>query len=738
MDRVDRIFAQKQALCDSGIGFNPKNIRLELLKEPGFAQRSFMQRKARLVEATLENVQVKLFPDELLAGTFCGTWVDATYNTYEERRTYGNMNHEYDRRNKMCIADAKTVYFSKAREMTDEEVTDPDTSRWAWGHSCGGFPRILEMGYEGIAAEAERRIEEMTASGAVDVEKKEFWEAVITCSRAVCSLSNRYADALEEAAKETSCEVRASELRQMALNMRNVPAYPARTFYEALQSVWFSFMCCVRFNGTDLGRFDQYVYPYYKSDIEKGILTEAQAEELVGNFFLKCFENYAAEPQNSGLHPSIMLCGLNADGKDGTNPVSYMCMRMTERFKVPTPKISVRINEQTPRQVFEIAHRMLLQGINMPDFYFDRVIIPAYERIGVPFADAVAYAQSICEEVSLAGISEECTNEGIHCDVHDKVKLAMERVIDGASAETFEAFMQLVEEEIRTCVQEEKVFHTRQTEKICRFGPQPLHSASIVGCLESGKDIMAGGAKYNNTGSLIGGLATAADGLYAIKQLVYEEKRLTMHEFYRIIQSDYAGEDYLRMEIIHKFPKFGNDDDRVDSIAMRLFDIYAEEVEKGFNSRGGRYKVGAWASAHRSWHPATPDGRRQGDAFATNISPTPGRDFKGVTAAIRSGTKINMKICTAGAMLDISMSPDCIRGEYGVDILKQIVSVYGELGGGAMQFNIVDAQMLKNAQVDPSQYRNLMVRVWGYNDYFTVLPKDRQDHIISRTVHGSI
>jgi len=737
MDRLDRIFAYKQELARINEGFNPDGVRLDLLSEPGFAQMTFMKRRARLIEATLQNVKVRLFPEELLAGTFYGTWVDADFTTYEERRTYGNMNHEYDRRNKMRLADI-TEYVSKAREMTDEEVRDPDTARWNWGHSCGGFPRILEMGYEGIARDAEARIAAMQASGTVDPEKIEFWEAVITSVRAVCALSVRYADALDKESEAAQDEKRRDELIALASVMRRVPARSAETFHEALQSVWFSFMCSVRFSGTDLGRFDQYIYPYYRKDIDSGILTESQAEELLGSFFLKCFESYASQPENAGLHPSIMLGGLNADGKDGINDISIMCLRMTERFRTPVPKLSVRINEQTPDEVFSVAHRMLLSGINQPDFYMDRVILPAFERIGIPFADAVQYAQSICEEVSLAGISEDCTNEGIHCDVHDKVKLAMERVAKGERADTFEAFFAIVEQEMRKNIQQEKEFHTEQTEKIRRFGPQPLHSAGIVGCLESGKDIMAGGAKYNNTGSLIGGLATAADGMYAIRKLVYEDKRLTMAEFYRILEDEFTGQEFLRAEILHKFPKFGNDDDRVDDIAVRLFDIFADEVEKGVNSRGGRYKVGAWASAHRNWHGATPDGRRRGDAFATNISPTPGKDIKGVTAVIRSGTKINMRCCTAGAMLDVAMNPSCIRGENGAEIVKQIVTVYGNLGGGALQFNIIDSEMLRRAKEDPSKYRNLMVRVWGYNDYFTALPEDRQNHIISRTIHGSL
>ena len=736
MDGLDRIYQRIRQQITQGSSFFADGKVIDLLAEPGFAQMSFMKRRARAVEVTLENVKVRLFPDDLLAGTFLETWVRLIQTTLDERLRYADMGFGYPARNNRYV-DGKAIYSSSPLHMTKDALLDPESGNFWWGHSCSGIRRILEMGYEGIAQDAERRIAEMYASGDVDPDKIEFWEAVCTCVRAVCKLSRRYADALDAEALSAD-ETRAAELRQMAQNMRRVPAQPAETFWEAVQCIWMVQMVGCRFNGIDIGRMDQYLYPYYQRDLEKGILTPEQAEELVGNFFLKCYERYAAQPSNAGLHPAIMLGGLNADGKDGTNAVTFMCLRATERFSTPTPKVSVRINEQTPDEIFQIAHRMLLKGINQPDFYADRVILPAYERLGVPLEDAVEYAQSVCEEISLAGLSEDCNNDGPHCDVHDKVQRAMGRVAAGEKADTFEDFLAIVEEEIRACLLEKMAYHIEQTQKLAAYHPLPLHSAAIVGCLESGKDVLAGGAKYSHTGSVIGGLATAADGLYAINRLVYEEKRLTIPEFYQILLDDYQGNELLRLEILNKFPKFGNDIPQVDALAARLFDVFADELEKHSNNRGGKYKVSAWASEYRSSYMATPDGRKQGDTFAVNISPTPGRDTKGVTAVLRSGTKVNMRICTGGAMLDVAMHPSCIRGEHGPMILKQIVTAYGQMGGGGLQFNVMDADVLRQAQENPAQYRNLMVRVWGYNDYFVALPKHKQEHVIARTIHGSV
>jgi formate C-acetyltransferase len=428
--------------------------------------------------------------------------------------------------------------------------------------------------------------------------------------------------------------------------------------------------------------------------VEAGILTEERAEELVMHFLLKCFESYvAAGVKNAGSHPSIMLGGLDAAGKDSTNPITLMCLRYTERFGTPGPKMSVRINEQTPNEVFEIAHRMLLKGLNQPDFYSDRNILAAYCRMGVPMEDAVTYGQSVCEELSLGGLSEDCTDSGVHCYLHHYLMKAMRRVAKGEDAPTFEDFQKMMDDELRASIRKTVQAHITQTALLGKVMCQPLHSAGIVGCLESGKDIYRGGAKYNNTGSYIAGMGVATDSLYAIRRLVYDEKRLTMAEFYDILQKNYEGHELLRQEILNKFPKYGNDVDEVDCYAVHLFDVFREEIKKHENSRGGRVKVGAWASGHGSY-PATPDGRRCNDPIATNISPTPGRDVKGATAIVRSATKLDLSDVTAGGMIDISMSPSVLRGEGGVMILRQLVNTYADLGGVGVQFNVADTEVL--------------------------------------------
>lgn len=426
-----------------------------------------------------------------------------------------------------------------------------------------------------------------------------------------------------------------------------------------------------------------------------------------------------------------MLCGVNADGKDGTNELTYMCLNATRHVAAPVPKLSIRLNDQTPDEIWELAHQMLSSGLNMPDFYNERVIIEAYRRHGVPYEDAVRFAQSVCEEVSLAGISEDCTNDGIDLHTHRVVVDVMRQC--AAKEVDFDGFMRMIEEEIRRQLRLDVDFHNIQTEMLGHYVPQPLHSATIEGCIASGKDILQGGARYNNTGAKFRGVATAANSIYAIKRLVFDEKRLTMGEFLTILENNYEGHEALRAEILAKFPKYGNDQEEVDCYAAMMFDVYADELSRHTNSRGGCFKVGAWATGYVDQFMATPDGRKQGDSIAVNISPTPGTDRKGATAVIRSCTRIRQEACSGGSMVDVTLPPASIRGPKGVQVLRQLVETYCALNGSAIQFNFVDSAMLTRAQEDPAAYSNLMVRVWGYNDYFVSLNEGMQRHILNRT-----
>ena len=703
---------------------------INMFESPAYANASFMKRRAMYVEKMLSSIELRFFSDELVVGSIMGVFPRMIAETYEERKVYARLSLAFPARNTVY---GTNDYTRDNRCLSDEELHNTERGRWSWGHSCFGLQKILTKGYLSIAQDAEKQIADMQASGQIDLQKIEFWESVSACCHAVINYAERHAVALEAMAADAPNSMRRDELLRLAARIRRVPAFPASSFAEAVQSTWFSFMCHIMFSGTDLGRLDQYLYPYYAADIEKGILTAEQAQELLDCMWVKFTEWRRWHPHDRGSHPSIMLAGVNADGQDGTNAVTYLCLNATRHVGAPTPKLSVRVNEQTPSELYELAHDMLTSGLMMPDFYNERAIINAYAQYGIPFQDAVCFSQSVCEEISLAGISEECTNEGPHIDLHDLVMLSL-RKLAGQNV-SFDQILSQVDAEIAEKVRTEVDFHNEQTALLCHYLPQPLHSATIEGCVESGKDIYAGGTKYNNTGSAISGIATASNSLYTIKRLVYDEKRLTIPQMLDILDHDYQGNELLRTEILSKFPKYGNDDQDVDQYAVRMFETFSDELGKYRNSRGGVFKVGAWASEFRSNYPATPDGRKRFDSFAVNVSPTPGTDQQGATSVIRTTTKLGLNRCTAGGMTDVTLSPSCIKGENGADILRSLVQTYCQLDGCGLQFNLVDSAMLENAQKYPHKYKNLMVRVWGYNDYFVSLPDDMKRHIVDRTKH---
>lgn len=698
---------------------------LNLMARPEYANASFMLRRGMLVDALLEEMEIIIFPEDRLFGSFLGGIPQQITESYEERKAWADMSLAFPARNTVY---GTNDYCYENRRLSENELHNPNMGRWSWGHSCYGLEVILKKGYLGLIEEAEAHL----AAGEGDLAQREFWQSVSMACRGVIRHAERHADAIAALREAESDPIRQAELAEAEACVRRVPAHPVRSFYEAVQATWFSFMCHYLFNGTDIGRLDQYLYPYYEQDIQSGALTAEKAQELMDMLWLKMYEMQLLVPDNRGIHPSIMLAGVNADGKDITNPVTYMALTATRHIGSPNPKVSLRINEQTPEDIFHLAHEMLSSGLNMPDFYHEKAVLSAYERIGVPYADAVCFAQSVCEEVSLAGISEECTNEGPHIDLHDLVMRAMRRCsTDGAD---FETLLARVEEEIQIKVASEVEFHHQQTAKLAHYLPQPLHSATIAGCLDSGKDIYAGGAKYNNTGSVFSGAATAANSLYAIRRLVYDEKRLTIPQFLAILDADYQGYESLRAEILTKFPKYGNDVDDVDQYAVRMFRVFANELEKYRNSRGGVFKIGAWASEYRSNYPATPDGRKRWDSFAVNVSPTPGSDAKGATAVICSAAKLGICRCTAGGMVDVTLPPSALQGENGVQVLRQLIEVYCRMGGSAIQFNFIDRALLEKAVADPLQYRSLMVRVWGYNAYFVTLSPSMQKHLMDRAM----
>ena len=410
-------------------------------------------------------------------------------------------------------------------------------------------------------------------------------------------------------------------------------------------------------------------------------------------------------------------------------------MEATERLGLIDPKWSIRVHKDTPDEFLRKACEVIKSGRYQPGIYYDEAIIPALTRTGIPLDDARDYTNDGCSELLVQGKTNPWAFEA-------KVLLlkCLERAMEDLEEyESFGDLMEALKEEISQAVEMAVSSCNILQSAIPMISPNPFVSATVEGCLEKMKDLTEGGAVYNSAAVCASGVADTADALAAVKKLIYEEGRVGKRELLDALHGDFEGQERLRLMLLNRAPKFGNDDDYVDSIAAEIVEHTSREVDKHRNPRGGRYILGLFSYgcyiSHGLVTGATPDGRKAGAGISPNFSPAPGRDLKGPFAAMKSTAKINQLLTVNGTALDVALHPSALRGPGGVDKLVGLLKAFGELGGMQVQFNVVDAEVLKAAQREPERHRNLTVRLWGFPAYFVRLPKEFQDHIIARTDH---
>ena len=627
------------------------------------------------------------------------------------------------------------------------------------GHLVPGHKRVLELGMEGIAEWAERRLKELD-SGERDYQHKEdFLEAVQVAARAVIDHSNRYADLAEEMAGEAEGE-RKTELEDIAERCRRVPAKPPRTFMEALQSIWMTQVAmCISYGMAEilsLGRVDQYLYPYYRADLEAGRITRERALEAVEDFYVKLatflimlveIGKETASEMGVGSN-TITIGGMDREGNDATNEVSHLLLEANENLRALANNLCVRISSKTPRDFLVKAcesHRFT----SGQAFFNDEVIVDELVKDGYSLEDARDYSIVGCVEptstgssfactagndISLAGVLEMALNEG-------RVLLSGGRV--GAATpdpRTFESF-----DEVKEAFLEQLAFNVDKLVRAVEMKdkayaeafPSPLVSATLEGCLESGEDMTRGGARYNY-GSITGrGLGTVANSLAAIRWAVFEKGMLSMEELAHHLGCNFRDAEPLRQELLTKAPKYGTDDHRADELARWVTESFCEEVRRHKCSRGGFYRPGIFSYgvhvADGMSLGATPDGRKAGEPVSNGISPVNGTEFRGPTAVMQSAASAGCALLSDGTALNLRFSPSLLKSEENEDKMASMIEAYFALGGRHAQFNVVDTATLKDAQAHPERYPDLVVRVSGYCAYFTDLGRSIQNDIISRT-----
>ncbi len=632
------------------------------------------------------------------------------------------------------------------------------------GHLIAGHHKIINVGYGAIRKQAQDWLDAHYGNIMGDDSRRYlFYSAVVINCDACITYIRRYGDAVLEKAKVCTDPERKAELEKMAESLYWISENPARTFWEACQaSLMYTLLMyannCVAFS---IGRFDQFTYAQYKHDMDNGLLTEDQAQEIVDAYFLKVNNLYAGAPQllvhmigaNSYQHTTIG--GQKSDGTDATNPISYMVLESIARLKLHDPTISMRVCKTTPKELWELAVETTKIVGGLPLFQNDDVIIPGLMREnGYTLEDARQYAIMGCQEIVGPGMEYPCANGNTapYSSLNYGVVLDMaindgKNPFNGAQSRLHTGFLYEMNsiEEVREAMRKMveylmtlQVSIDNYTDLLQQYhGTEVLISISMEGCMESGKDCTWGGCKYNSYGGTATGLATIADSLTTIKYMCFDKKLCTTRELYDAVMANWKGYEVLRQRIINEVPHYGNGDPYADMEMKWIADTYYNACKLCYSTRTTNYKAGMYGASdhvtqgYTTW--ATPDGRRTGEPIADAASPVQGRDQHGPTAVFESSVCYDHTKYMDGLAVNLKIHPSALNGQDGIDKLRDMTYAYFENGGMEVQYNVVSVDVLRAAQKEPEDYKDLIVRIAGYSAYFVELSTDCQNDLISRT-----
>lgn len=760
----------------------------------------FMKKRALGLKAILDRMQLYIGEDELLVGGIAGrpkcapifpeysvNWLQRELND-DPIALSGRPGEPFsispeDRR--ALLEDV--IPFWKGRTQEDYLKAIMPGEMWdvifrmkcvdiAWmilagdGHTIPDYGKVLRVGFGGIMDEARQALEGLDNLNPESVDKAIFLQSVLITSQAVIDLAHRYAAlALEQA--EAAPPQRRAELTAIAAALTRVPEHGARSFREALQSLLLAHLVVqIEGNGhsISIGRLDQMLLPYYRADIEAGFLDEAQAFELLNCLWLKLGEvvklrdwegtkSFVGNP----LFQNVAIGGQTAQGGDAVNDLSYLCLYCTRMLKVSQPSLTARWHINTsPRFVLSCAET-IATGVGMPAMFNDEAIIPAMLSAGYEYQDAINYGITGCVEPSphglicgrlggcfcnLAKILEVTLNDGRDpatgmCPLKGDGDLSQMTSYTQLEA----AFKKQLDFYLNLHVRADNMVDDLIAQKLC----SPYLSSLIGDCISRGREIKAGGAKYDFTTSQEVGLAVVANALAALKKLVFEEKALTPAQVKHALDTNFDDQstqptgEAIRLLLVNRAPKYGNDDDTVDRIAAEVMGYWSREKRRYHNSRWGKGPIGctfvtstATVSSNVPMGAlvgATPDGRRAGEPLSEGVSAYRGTDTQGPTALINSVAKLPNHLVVGGQLLNVKINPAFIQGEWGLRRLVDLIRGFFVQKGFHIQFNVVSTEILRRAQREPEKFRDLIVRVAGYSAYFVMLDKSVQEDIIRRT-----
>lgn len=737
--------------------------------------------RAKSLKAALEQIEISAEPEELIVGNRTAgvrygvvfpesgsTWVDKEFETLPTRPQDRFNVHPED----IDIFRKVIKPYWKGKSLEDilaerygkeideiAKVVKINQKDHAQGHICPNCVKWLKLGPKGIQEEAEEKRK------SCEEEHKDFYESVRITMEGARNFMMRYHDLMMDLASKEADKEKKESILAVAENCKNLSKRPPQTFHEAVQSIWFLFVILqMESNASSFspGRLDRHLISYYTKDLEAGNLTKQSALEIIECLWLKFNEIVYMRNSHGAKYFAGFPIGFNVavggqdeNGKDYANDLSFLFLQAQKHLGLPQPNLSVRIHEETGDDLLKEAVRTVAKGSGMPQFFNDKAVIPSIQELGISEKDALDYAIVGCVELTTQG-----NNLGWSDSAMFNMNKALEAALTGGvclltgesfapdygNLEEYETFEDL-EEAFRHQIDyfmDKMLLACEEVEKAHIYLlPSPFLSSVIDHCMEDGIDVTAGGAKYNLSGIQMIQVANLADSLAAIKQLIYDEKKVEKGEMLEALKHNFEGYEFLRAMCLNKVPKYGNDVDWVDAMGTKWAEYFKNRLRTFKNYRGGPYHTGMYTvSAHVPMGEnvgAAPDGRRAGEPLADGgMSPVYGRDVNGPTAVLKSVSKLDKSLTTNGGLLNMKFLPEFFKNEAGIDKFAGFLRSFVDLEIPHVQFNVVRKEDLIAAKENPEQYRGLTVRVAGYTAYFTELADELQNEIIARTSYGDI
>ncbi len=775
IQRSERFRLLKQELLSTPVYLCPERALLvtEFHKHHDDPSDHVMVRKAKALRYLLHHKSVRIYPHELMVGNVGSRRISALMQPelagvfmsedllWIDRRKTTPLRISW--RDRMRLL-AEVIPYWLTRNMNYRAFKDRRhllryvgeqlnpvyyliNEAGGIGHFLPGYEKMIRLGVRGF-------LEEMKGK------EGPLYEAARIACEGLVDFAVRLSSEAERMAELERDAGRAGELKEIARICRKVPAGPAETLHEALQSLWLTHLAVnleSLNSAVSFGRVDQFLYPYYRKDLEEGRLTREEAKDLLLSFTAKAVEHvFLLSQRISRYHGGYLVVqaavvgGTDREGNDAVNDLTYLFLEVMEEAGLRDPNYQARVHSGSPEEYLLRVAEVARRSNGVPAVFGDEAAVASLVHHGYGLEEARDYAVVGCVELALPGSSFLSTDAGLF-----NLPLCLELALNrgrrfggrrrvGAETppaealrgmdEVMDAFRRQVEHMVDRMVADFRVVEVGNRE----YHPTPFSSMLVEGCLESGKDLTEGGARHNSSGVQGVGVADVADSLAALEQVVFEGGRYSLDEVVEALRVDFAGHERLRAELLNA-PKFGNDDPRADRYAALVVDLFHHALARHRNTRGGPYVPGFYSvTCHVAFGRGTgalPSGRKAGEPLAASLSPANGRDRLGPTALLNSVTAVDPRLMPNGCAVNLSLYPGNLEGEAGTANLAALLRGYFERGGMQLQLNVIDPGLLLDARRNPGKYPGLVVRVAGYCAYFDDLPDAAKDEIISRTLH---